>query len=168
MKMQVKSVLKSRIRFFGWVLLLVLPMMLATSCSKDDDDISSIMGTYKGTLYCLENDIFVPLGIIPSDLFIESGGGNNAVVKTTIDLMSTITDFSLEVNCPVSITTGNGVYTVAGETKVSIPNIPVSVPVSVSGTIQTGLLKKAVILITPEALGFDLSSFKYEGVLSPL
>jgi hypothetical protein len=172
MKKQVKSVLKSQMRWFSWVLLLVLPLVLVTSCSKDDgkkDDgnkegggaSSAIAGTYSGSLSMLQLDgSYSPFG--PADLIIRADGADKAVINTTISLPAPLT-LSLDVNCPVNVTATDGGYTVAGETTVSISIYPTPIPVSVNGTIQTGNVKTAIIQIIPTNLG----QFKYEGSTAP-
>ncbi|MDR1122133.1 MAG: hypothetical protein LBM08_14660 [Dysgonamonadaceae bacterium] len=182
MKMQVKSVLKSRMRFLGWALLLVLPMVLVTSCSKDDDEeggtppktgeISAITGTYTGALTMDTEGGSVQIGA--PELTIEAKGADSVLIKTQIDL-NHLAEIGLpalpvvlDVECPSGVTFADGKYTVNGTTTVSIymgPE-PTPLPVSINGTITSTAEGTAVeINITPAGMD-GVGPFKYTGTKS--
>jgi hypothetical protein len=181
MKMRVKSVLKSRMRCCRWALLLVLPVVLVTSCSKDDDDstptetgnISVITGTYTGALKMDTEGGPVQIGA--PDLTIEAKGADSVLIKTQIDL-SQLAEIGLpalpvvlNVECPTGVTFADGKYTVNGTTTVSISIGPgvVQLPVSINGIITSTAAGTTVeINITPDfsSTGMsDIGSFKYTG-----
>jgi hypothetical protein len=168
MKMKVKSVLKSRMRLFGWALLLALPVVLVTSCSKDDDEkgdnyANAIAGTYEGTLTSSEGISFGTPTVT-----IEATGVNAVVIKTAIvipaDVSPTQSDFSLPVECPAAVTLENGNYKVSGAMTVPIPAMNVSV--QIDGTITSGTEQTATLTIAPSLSGAPLGLFNYIGTKS--
>jgi hypothetical protein len=176
MKMKVKSESKSQVRWFGWALLLALPMLLVTSCSKDKDeegsDVSAITGTYIGVLTMDVEG--VPMLVGSPDLTVEANGAGKVMVKTQIDLsqMSQVglpgLDLVLDVACPANVVFANGKYDIEGSTTVSVPvmGVPLPLPVSINGTITPAVAgTTAVINITPNlaAMGMDQIQFKYTG-----
>jgi hypothetical protein len=168
MKTQVKNTLKSLTGSLGRTSLLVLSVVLATSCSKDDKetrDATAVAGTYAGELKTADGT--TSFGAL--SLAIEATKTDSIVIKTTIDLSPVLQGLSLPVTCPAKVTFTDDHYTVSGSVEVSVPlpgsTDPVPLQVQIGGTITSGKVKTATLTITPAIPDMPMA-FLYTGVKS--
>ncbi|MDR2628032.1 MAG: hypothetical protein LBC40_08385 [Dysgonamonadaceae bacterium] len=186
---QVKSMFASPLRCLGWVLLLALPLMVVTSCSKDDEEGNlDPTGKYVGALYSSADGFAAPVATL-MELTVEAKSGDEYIIKTTIDVsgLSEGAIGVLDVECPVTIVKEGDGYKVSGQTSVSV-SVPIMgsipLPVQLSGIIKsatpdigqdivstTGLsVVMAEIDIAPQygTILPDLGTFKFKGAKSPV
>ena len=128
----------------------VATLMLGfTSCGDDDNDVDhakAIAGDYIGTVSIetmpMSDGIF--LTVVRKD-------NNNATLTITYDF--TVVD---KIECPVSITEKNGIYTVTGTTNFQIEDISVSIPIVVTGTVESEAVNLDITVGTGFGQYFEL------------
>lgn len=149
--------MKTNFKFLLFVMLSACFFLSNTACSDDDDKnptvdyAKDIKGTYTGTVFLAGSPIATDV-----EISVEYASVNNVTLK----MNQTIMTLPLNITCPAQVASKDGAYSVTGNTNVSLPESPLSLPVSINGTFDG---KKDGTLNISVTTGKDPLVVKFEG-----